>query len=76
MSEALAAFQQRAELVRKGLGASGYAIHELNLDTQSGGGPRPYMVMRAMAESADTAPAVEGGSSRVQVTARGSIVLE
>ena len=75
MSEALAAFRARAELVRKGLDASGYAIDDLHLDSNGGGGPRP-MMMRAMAESDYSKPAVEGGSSRVEVTARGSIVLE
>ncbi|MDP6978476.1 MAG: SIMPL domain-containing protein [Myxococcota bacterium] len=76
VSEALAAFKARAELIRQGIAARSYAIDDLHLDTHGGGGPRP-MRMRAMAaEAAPAPPAVEGGSSRVQVTARGSIILE
>ena len=76
VSEVLAAFQKRAELVRKNLGAGGYAIDDLSIDTGYHG-PAPMMRSRAMAAEADfSAPAVEGGSSRVTVTAHGAIVLE
>ena len=69
-------YRTRAELIRQGLDAAGYAIDDLSLDTSGGGGPRPRM-MRAKANSLEAAPpAVEGGTSRVQVSARGSIVLE
>lgn len=76
VSEALAAFQERAELVRKSLGAKGFAIHEIDIDT---GGQQPPVLRvqhEAMAASASRPPAVEGGSTRLTVTARGSIVLE
>jgi predicted secreted protein len=77
VAEALAAFQARAELVRKALGASGYAIDEISVDT--GGHEPPIMRGRFEAMAMDTAkaaPAVEAGSSRVVVSAQGSIALE
>ena len=74
VEEALAAFRARAERVRRALGAGGYAIDEISLEA-SGGAPPPIVRARVMAAEA-SAPAVEGGSSRVAVTARGAIVLE
>ena len=74
VSEVLKAFQARARLVSEGLGAGGYAIDDLSIETGGIPGPRPMMRAQAMAEF--SAPAVEGGSSRVRVSARGSIVLE
>jgi predicted secreted protein len=76
VAEALAAFQARAELVRKSLGAGGYAIDAISIDT-GGQFPRPmaYQEMRAMA--ADVArPSVEGGESRITVGVNGTIALE
>lgn len=76
VSEVLQAFQARAELVRKNLGASGYQIDNVSIDTGHHGSP-PRMRMEARTMSADVAPpAVEGGSSRVSVAANGSIMLE
>jgi predicted secreted protein len=77
VAEALAAFGARAERVRKALGAKGYAIDEISIGT-SGGAPPPIMRarMESFAASASAPPAVEGGSSRVVVTASGAIVLE
>lgn len=76
VAEALAAFQARAELVRSSLGADGYAIDEIDVDAGGGPPPQPYEA-RARVMAAEVAPpAVEGGSTRLTVTARGSIVLE
>ncbi len=76
VKEVLAAFQARADLVRKSLGKGGYAIDEISIDTGHHG-PRPMMRMEARAMSdAKVAPAVEGGSSLVTVNAHGAIVLE
>ena len=75
IGEALTAYRARAEIVRKGLGASGYGIGSLSIDT-GGVTPMPrHAVMRAEA-AAVAPPAVEPGSSRVTVFVRGSIVLE
>ena len=79
IKDALAAFQTRAELVTESLGARGWELVHVSIDT--GGGPpiRPQhfaeaAVMRS--SSAPAPPALEGGSSRLSVTARGSIELE
>jgi predicted secreted protein len=74
--EALAAFQERARLVRESLGAGGYAIDDLSIET--GGGARPMMEDRmVMARGAAAAPpAVEAGKSRVSVGVSGAIKLE
>lgn len=75
VTEALAAFQARAESVRRALGAKGYAIDEIDLGT-SAGVPRPVVYEARMKLSSAAPPAVEAGSSQVAVTASGAIVLE
>ena len=73
---ALTAFRERAGRVSQRLGASGYGIVQIGVDTGSPG--RPF-VMRALggAEAMAVAPpALEAGSTRVQVRAHGSIELE
>ena len=75
ISGALDAFRARAELVRKKLGAKGYEIVQLHVNT-SGGRPVP-MHMRAMgsAEVAISAPSLEGGTSDVKVSVNGTVEL-
>jgi predicted secreted protein len=77
VAEALEAFQERAELVRRSLGAGGYAIDDLSIDT---GGVAPRMrESRMQMEAVSTRgapPAVEGGESRIAVGVHGSIALE
>ena len=77
VAEALAAFRARAEQVRLALGAKGYAIDEISIGTR-GGSPPPmrFAQMEGRVRAAAAPPAVEGGSSRVIVTANGAIVLE
>ena len=72
--EALIAFQARADLISKGLGASGYELGELQIH---GGGQRPPVpVMRAQVASFEASPvAMEGGTSRVTITISGNIEL-
>jgi predicted secreted protein len=75
--EALAAFQARADIVRKTLGSGGYAIDEISVET--GGHEPPILRARFEAvamDAAHAAPAVEAGSSRVAVSVQGSIALE
>jgi predicted secreted protein len=76
IEEVLDAFKKRAKLVREELGAKGYEI--VRIDLQTGGGmPRPMVQgMRAMASAEMAAPAVEGGTSRVSVGASATIELE
>jgi predicted secreted protein len=74
--EALAAFQQRAEVIRKSLGASGYRLMEVSVHT---GGVRPPVPVRAEAMSVNRAavssPTVEQGTSSVSVQVSGRIRL-
>ena len=78
VTEALTAFRARAALVAKGLGASGYTLDDVSVETASPGFPVPMMrAQMAMAASDKMAPpAVEAGTSRVAVTVQGSIVLD
>ena len=78
VAEVIAAFQVRAELVRKSFGAAGHRLVEVQIGT-GGGMPMPVRPMlRTMAAEAEAvpAPAVEGGTSRIDVSATGSIELE
>jgi predicted secreted protein len=76
VTEVLAAFQKRAELVRKNLGAGGYAIDDLSIDTGHQVPRQPRMMEARSMADATVAPAVEGGSSLVSVSAHGAVVLE
>lgn len=71
VSEALAAFRARGDLIAKGLGASGYALDDVSVDTGSPGFPVPAMRMEMMAAKDMAAPAVESGTSRVSITVSG-----
>ncbi len=76
IDQALAAFQARAERVRKDLGAKSYRIVDINIGSNSGA-PPPYPMMRAQAmESSVSAPAVESGTSQLTVNADGTIELQ
>jgi len=76
IEDVLDAFKKRANLVREQLGAKGYEI--VRIDLQTGGGmPRPmYREMRAMAVSDVAPPAVEGGTTEVTVGASATIELD
>ena len=72
IEEALAAFRERADLVHRSLDFTAWRIDEISIETGQGVVP-----MRRMAESrVAAAPAVEAGTSRIQLTVRGTIVLE
>jgi predicted secreted protein len=77
ITDALAAFQARAELVQQGLGAKDYET--VKLAVNSGGGSRPMrraMAYNEMAMSHDAAPPVfEVGTSRVSVQISATIEL-
>jgi predicted secreted protein len=77
ITQALEAFKQRADLVRKQLVAKGYRIVDVFIDTGAG---QPVSIVRratAMATSEAVAPpAVEGGTSTLTVTVRGVIELQ
>ncbi|MCC6611268.1 MAG: SIMPL domain-containing protein [Burkholderiales bacterium] len=74
--EAIAAFRARADVARQALGGKSYRIRQIAL---SAGGvvPRPLAMARAAPAAAEAPPPVfEGGESRVQVVARGTIEVE
>ena len=73
--EALAAFDERARLVRDAMKAKSYRMRNLQI---SGGGtsyPVP-MPARAMAMSSAPAPAVEAGTTRILITVSGTVQLQ
>jgi predicted secreted protein len=78
VSEALGAFRARAELVRRGLEARGYALDELAIDTGGHHIParRAMRTMETAVHAAVAPPPAEAGTSRIRVVVNGSIVLE
>jgi len=72
-AEALAAFEERARVVRDAMKVKGYRVKELQIGG-GGGAPRPMLAMQSRAEAA--APAIEPGTSRLQVTVSGTIQLQ
>lgn len=77
IDQALDGFKERAEQVRRNIGASGYRIVELNIMTE-GAPVQPYPVVRAEAMSMKSvaAPSFEGGDSEVRVSVHGAIQLQ
>jgi predicted secreted protein len=78
LTEAVAAFRDRADIATKALGGRSYKIRRVSLNT--GGfvpGPRPMMAERAVGASATVPPpSFEGGTSMVQVNANGTVEVE
>ena len=77
IAQALDAFKQRAELVRKQLAAKGYRLVNVSINTSDG---QPVPLMRGMAmEAMDKAaapPALEAGTSILSVNVGGMIELQ
>ncbi len=73
--QALDAFKQRAELVRRQFAAKGYRIVGVSINS---GGAQPVPMMRAQAVQAASLapPAVEAGSSTLSVNVGGNIELQ
>lgn len=77
VDEALAAFRERAARVQAKLGAKGYGIVSVGIETSGGPVPRPVVGRVMMAEAAGVAPPVlEGGTSTLRAGARATIELE
>lgn len=75
ITQALEAYQQRAELVRRQLAAKGYRIVDVSINT-GGGQPVPLMRGLAMESAAVAPPALEGGASPLGVNVSGTIELQ
>lgn len=77
IAQALEAFKQRAELVRKQLAARGYRLVDVSINTNGG---QPVPVMRGLAmEAMDKSvapPALEAGTSLLGVSVGGTIELQ
>jgi predicted secreted protein len=73
--EALAAFDERARVVRDAMKAKGYRVRDLQL---SGSEPaRPVFAMaRSMASQSVAQPAVEPGATRIVITVSGTVQLQ
>ncbi len=79
INTALESFKRRAKLVQTNMGATGYRVMNLSINTNGSGGhyPRQDHMRGAvmMSESAD-GPAIEAGTSAVTVHLNGQIQLE
>ncbi|MCZ7563190.1 MAG: SIMPL domain-containing protein [Burkholderiales bacterium] len=78
ITEAIAAFRARADVARRALGGQSYRIRRVALGSGAAAPPPRAMAMaRAAPAAADVPPPVfEGGETRVQVVARGTIEVE
>lgn len=77
IAEALAAFDERARVVRDAMKAKGYRVRDLQV-SPGGAPPRPMLAMQARAMSSESVaqPAVEPGSTRILITVSGTIQLQ
>lgn len=75
IAQALDAFKQRAELVRRQLAAKGYRIVDVSINT-GGGVPVPMMRAAVMETTSVAPPAVEAGTSTLTVNVGGVIELQ
>ena len=76
ISEAIARFKQRAQLISKDMGSGGYRLVQMNINT-SGRVPSPrYMRSAAMEMKSDSSPTLEAGTQRVEVSINGTIELQ
>ena len=73
ITEAIGAFEARAELARKAMKAKGYRVRQMSIGT--GGGPRPMPYEMSAARAGGPPVAIEGGVTMVTVTVSGSIQL-
>ena len=73
--QAIQNFRDRAAAAAKDFGYTGYAIREVDLNSNSGAPPRPMFAMRAMAAEAQAPVPVEGGTSTVTVKVSGSVQM-
>jgi len=77
VAEALAAFHERAGIVRDAEKAKGYRVKDLQINAGGGAQPRMYAAQRGGVASASiAAPAVEPGASVITVNVSGTVQLQ
>ncbi len=77
ITEAVAAFRSRAEILRQSLSGRTYKIRKITVNTAGFvPQPRPYLAARAMASAEAAQPPLEGGQSMVTVSANGTIEVD
>jgi predicted secreted protein len=77
IAEALAAFHERAALIRDAQKAKAYRTKDLQVNAGGGAQPRMYAAQRAgVASAAIAPPSVEPGASSIQVTVSGTVQLQ
>lgn len=79
MTEVTRAFRQRADILRSAWNANAYELVNVDINTSSDNPPVYPMYRMAMAKDAAGAPEsqqVEGGNSKVRVSANGTIQLK
>jgi predicted secreted protein len=77
IAEALAAFHERAALIRDAQKAKSYRTKDLQVNAGGGAQPRMYAAQRAgVASAAMAPPSVEPGASSIQVTVSGTVQLQ
>ncbi len=75
--EALAAFHERADIVRTTQKAKGYRVKDLQISGGGGGQPRMYAAQRGGVAAASVAtPSVEPGASNIQIAVSGTVQLQ
>ncbi len=74
--EAIAAFRERAELIRQAMGSKGYRLVQMNISA-NGNRPQPYPVqVAAMEMKSAEAPALEAGTRSLSVNINATIGLQ
>lgn len=73
IEEAMVAFKQRVELIKKHMDNKNVRIVNINVSTGNGYPTPVYAENRAMSMSLKSAPAVEAGTSNITVTVSGSV---
>lgn len=74
ISEALAAFKARAQLIQKNMNAKAYKMVNMTISTSPHGRP-PIIMAEMRTTSMMKVPAVESGTSEIKVTVSGTIEL-
>jgi len=76
IAEALAAFDERARVVREAMKSKGYRMKELQISGADQ--PRPMLAtsVRAMSAESLAPPAIEAGATRITMTVSGTIQLQ